>query len=158
MKLQLILAPNAILNTKTQPVAVFDKELKEEVAEMLRIMKEEKGVGLAANQVGLNKSMFVLDIPNLGALDGKIVKAYVRRTMINPTLELSGADVSISEGCLSFPNKLVKVPRKFICNISYQNIFGETVKEELTGLAAIVAQHEYDHLLGKTFLDVEQNV
>jgi len=153
--LKLIVAPDDRLSIKTEPVQFFNKELKDEVSEMAAIMQKEKGVGLAANQVGLNKSIFVIDVPYLESQDGKLCKSYIRRTMINPALELSGSDISIGEGCLSYPGKIINVPRKSSCQVTYQNLFGQFVVEEFSGIVAIVVQHEFDHLLGKTFIDYE---
>jgi len=154
-KLQLIIGPNEILTQKTEPVTFFNKNLKEEIDEMLRIMKKEKGVGLAANQIGLSKSMFVIDVPYSGIKDGKFNKGYMRRTFINPSIKLSGEDISISEGCLSFPGKLIRAPRKRICNVTYQGTYGNVIEEVFSGIIAIVIQHEYDHLIGKTMLDYD---
>lgn len=155
-KLQLVIGPNEILTKKTEPVQFFNKALKEEIDEMLQVMKEAKGVGLAANQVGLNKSMFVIDVPYSGIKEGKFTKDYMRRTFINPSIKLSGEDISISEGCLSFPGKLIRAPRKRIVNVVYQNTFGKVFEEDFSGVIAIVIQHEYDHLQGITFDDYER--
>jgi peptide deformylase len=152
-RLKLISGPDERLTIPTIQVTEFNKSLKDELYEMVHIQEKEKGVGLAAPQVGLNKSMFVVDIPYMGVLDGRFFKDTIKRIIINPILTLSGDDISIAEGCLSFKGKLVKAPRKQKCKVTYQNIFGESVEEDFSGLVAIVFQHEYDHLLGKTLLD-----
>jgi len=152
--LKLIVGPDERLTIKTNTVEFFNKALKEEIDEMYEIMDKEKGVGLAANQVGLNKSIFIVDVPYMGTLEGgKLTKFSIRRTIINPVLIVSGDNISIPEGCLSFKGKLVKAPRKKFCKVSYQNVFGQVVDEEFNGLVGIVFQHEFDHLLGVTLLD-----
>lgn len=103
-------------------------------------MKELGGVGLSANQVGLNFRMFVM-----GAGEMKM-------TVINPEiLELSKEEVSLDEGCLSFPGIYMKVSRPESCKVRFKNIKNETVEQELFGLTARIFLHEYDHMLGKTF-------
>jgi peptide deformylase len=153
-KLKLVLYPADILGWELDPVTHFDISLKDQVEEMIEVMRKEKGVGLSANQVGINKSMFVIDVPfAVPEKKGSLVRTAIRRTMINPKIELSGKDISLREGCLSAPGKFIEVPRKQICKVTYQNIFGHTSEETFNNLVAIVIQHEYDHLMGKSFLD-----
>lgn len=103
-------------------------------------MKELGGVGLSANQVGLNIKMFVM-----GAGDTKM-------TVINPLIiETSKEEASLDEGCLSFPGIYMKVSRPESCKVRFKNIKNETVEQELFGLTARIFLHEYDHMLGKTF-------
>ena len=109
---------------------------------MLDRMKELGGVGLSANQVGLNIRMFVM-----GAGD----KNYA---IFNPEIiETSNEIISGDEGCLSFPGIYVKVVRPKSVYARYKNARGEEQVEEFTGLTARVFLHEYDHMEGKTFKD-----
>lgn len=103
-------------------------------------MKELGGVGLSANQVGLNLRMFVL-----GAGD-------VKMSVFNPEIiETSEEQVSLDEGCLSFPGIYMKVQRPVTCKVKFKNVNNETVEQELSGLTARIFLHEYDHMLGMTF-------
>lgn len=103
-------------------------------------MKELGGIGLSANQVGLNIKMFVL-----GAGD-------VKMAVFNPEIiEVSNEHVSLDEGCLSFPGVYMKVSRPVSCRVRYKNIKNETVEQELSGLTARIFLHEFDHMAGTTF-------
>lgn len=105
-------------------------------------MKELGGVGLSANQVGLNIKMFVM-----GA-------GTVRMDVFNPEIvSVSSEEISYDEGCLSFPGVYIKVKRPESCVVRYQNNKGETLTQELTGLTARIFLHEFDHMEGKTFKD-----
>lgn len=103
-------------------------------------MIELGGIGLSANQVGINYRMFVL-----GAGD-------VKMTVFNPELlETSEEKVSLDEGCLTYPGLYLKVSRPASCKVRYKNIKNETVEEVLHGLTARIFLHEYDHMIGCTF-------
>ena len=127
-----------------QPSTSWDFEVDgdptELVKEMVRILTENGGVGLAAPQCGINKTIFIM---------GNFTKMVV---CINPKIvSLSEGRVTDVEGCLSFPDLWLKVSRADSCFVSYQNTSGELVEDELTGLMARVYLHEFDHLLGITF-------
>lgn len=108
-------------------------------------MRQENGIGLAANQIGSTASVFIIDIP--------FKEMNLTKVFVNPKLELSGEMISIKEGCLSFPNVSIEVPRHSICKILYQDLDGKHIEEIFQGLPSIVCQHEMDHLNGKTFID-----
>lgn len=109
---------------------------------MLDRMTELGGIGLSANQVGVNYKMFVMGIND------------VQLAVFNPVINSCSEEVvSLDEGCLSFPGVYVKVSRPVSINVTYQNYKGETVNQELSGLTARVFLHEYDHMIGKTFKD-----
>lgn len=109
---------------------------------MIDRMKELGGIGLSANQVGLNTRMFVMGV-------GETTYA-----IFNPEIiELNSELVSVDEGCLSFPGIYMKVSRPRCAVVRYQNAKGETITEEFTGLTARIFLHEYDHMVGKTFKD-----
>lgn len=137
--------PDPVLLKSTNQVTVFDEKLKYTVNKMFKIMQQEKGIGLAANQVGIDKSIFIIKIP--------FIEQELIRVFVNPKLFLSGDMISIQEGCLSFPNVKVEVPRSSICNVFYQDVDGSMREETFSGLPSIVCQHEMDHLEGKTFID-----
>jgi len=109
--------------------------------DMLRFMRASNGIGLAANQVGMAKRLFVMEV------DGVI------RFCFNPAiLEASEETVTMEEGCLSFPSDRVQISRPSTITVTYQNTAGQYCTEELTGLAARCFQHEFDHLNGITML------
>lgn len=144
--MKIVCYPNEILLKPTTLVTNYNRDLKNEIFLMFKSMREAGGIGLAANQIGINKSMFVMDV--------KLDKDNVlRRTFINPVIKPFGDEVESEEGCLSFPDVRVKIKRYNSCTILYRNLFNQMLKETFVGLPAIVCQHEVDHLQGKTFID-----
>lgn len=141
--LKIIYYPDPILTTPTEIVTEFNQELEVLAEQMFDVMEEERGIGLSANQVGINKSMFVMNCEGLA-------KVFINPTCFSFTREC----ISIKEGCLSFPKDfLVPVTRPKSITVNYQNINGKKESIHLTGLQSVCAQHEIDHLNGKTFLD-----
>jgi peptide deformylase len=138
-----------ILRKKAVPVKEIDMELIEFIKNMSDTMHSASGIGLAATQVGSDKSLFVLDISVVE--DYKHIKPIV---MINPEiLELSDDKVTIEEGCLSIPDIRKEIIRPEKVRIKY---FDTNMKEftlDADELLARVIQHEYDHLEGVLFTD-----
>ena len=93
-------------------------------------------IGLSAVQVGNPINMFV--IRYLG----------VKKVFINPKIEVSGKHIKMSEGCMSYPNKYLKIIRRDRVTITYFDGLRE-VSESYEGMLARIIQHEYDHLLGE---------
>ena len=140
--MEIVLHPNKILREKTEKVEKIDKEIKELVKEMRKIMIQHNGVGLAANQIGKNLSIFV-------AYDNK--KFY---TFINPEIvKFFGKEKIMEEGCLSVPNVWGQIKRYEGVVINYQDLFGKKKKIKAKGLLAQIIQHEIDHLNGVLFID-----
>lgn len=109
---------------------------------LYNFMKQEGGIGLAANQVGLRDRVFVMEI------DGE------RFNVFNPSvLKYSDEVEDAEEGCLSFPNETATVRRSKTVTVIYQEENGVTMERTLNGLAARCFQHEYDHLHGFTMFD-----
>lgn len=123
--------------------------------EMMKFMRSNNGIGLAANQVGIRKSIFVMEI------DGN--EFYIFDPQITGW---SKDEIIMEEGCLSFPGKKFKISRPESITVLYQTVDPATIKNldlagsfmkeicvetELTGLAARCFQHEFDHLQGITF-------
>ena len=101
------------------------------------------GIGLSANQVGLNAAVFTMGTGK----DGK--QWYI----INPdVITVSEECDTMEEGCLSAPGLMLKVTRPTKISVSYQNTDGDPVLEEFDGIWARVFLHEYDHMLGQNFL------
>ncbi|MFN7920306.1 MAG: peptide deformylase [Bryobacteraceae bacterium] len=135
-----------ILETRCDPVAEFDTaELNQLVADMFETMYANKGVGLAAPQVGVQKRLTVIDC-SAGQDDTQ------KLVLINPEiLKLDGSQVG-EEGCLSIPGFREDVKRAMHATVRAQNPKGEFF--EITGqeLLARAMQHEIDHLNGVLFL------
>jgi peptide deformylase len=111
--------------------------------EMLELMRASKGIGLAGNQVGLLRRVFVMQLQ-----DGREIGCF------NPWIMLGDNDkIEGNEGCLSFPNLWLKVARHNKITASYLDNTGKPCIIELEGLDARCFQHELDHLDGVTFTE-----
>lgn len=117
--------------------------LKEVVINMIHTMKSVRGVGLAGPQIGLPLRIAIALINN------------VPTVLINPKLtgHPDEQKISIEESCLSCPNESVRVPRYEWIKIDYNDIKGRGKWLEISGMNAIIVQHELDHLNGKTIMD-----
>lgn len=137
--------PDPFLFKKVEEVSIFDENLKVQVEDMVATMFTSKGVGLSANQVGLNKRIFVMNCV------GEESSTYV---FINPTIkESSKEDCLDKEGCLSFPGLYIDVKRKKSVVVRWQDLEGNFQEKEFFGLEAICVQHEIDHLDGIVFIN-----
>lgn len=133
-----------VLRTPAAEVAAdfsSDTALATLVADMLETMDHHGGVGLAANQVGVTKRVFVYDCES------------DRGHVINPTWEPVGEETQTGpEGCLSIPGIRGEVERAETVRLRGQTLEGELVDREVSGLLARCVQHETDHLDGVLFL------
>ncbi|GIW65869.1 MAG: peptide deformylase [Candidatus Parcubacteria bacterium] len=139
--MNLIYYPNKILKIKTKKVEAFDKNLSNIIKEMKELMVKNNGVGLAANQVDLDLSLFIAKPKD---------KFYI---FINPEIMLAEEEEIKEEGCLSIPNKWGLVKRYKKIKIQYQDIKGKKRTLKASGLLAHIIQHEIDHLSGILFID-----
>jgi peptide deformylase len=135
-----------VLETPGQPVTEFDTpELRQLVADMFETMYANKGVGLAAPQIGLSKRLTVIDCSAGEDESQKLV-------LINPEiLSKEGSQVG-EEGCLSIPGFREEVKRAKVAVVRAQNEKGEWVEHRGEDLLARAFQHEIDHLNGILFL------
>ncbi len=117
------------------------------VEEMLTLMYEHEGIGLAANQVDLPYRLFVAN-PT-----GDPDEQEAERVFINPVILRGTGTAEASEGCLSLPGLFGPVVRKTTIRVHAYDMAGNEIEEELTGLPARVFQHETDHLDGTLFID-----
>lgn len=148
MLLDIISYPDPLLRRECMPVGQIGPEIRELAANMLETMYHAPGVGLAAPQVGKNIRMLVMDAsPPDGERDPRV--------FINPVLEKAGElIVSEKEGCLSVPLGFrADVPRHSLVHVRALDLDGREIGESLEGFAAIVLQHEADHLDGRLFID-----
>jgi peptide deformylase len=115
---------------------------------MKETMYKNDGIGLAANQVNIPLSIMVIDTTSREDDQEKF-----KDVLINPTVLAKEGEIKFKEGCLSFPGLQVEVIRAKEITIKAINEHEEEVILNLSGLPAIVFQHEFDHLNGITFLD-----
>jgi len=131
-----------VLKTRAAPVEDFDESLERLAEDMLTTMREQEGVGLAANQVGRLKRVLVAALED---------EEYV---LVNPVIEeLAETTDTVPEGCLSIPGIHVEVERPTAITISGQDASGKPIRIEAEGLLARIFQHEVDHLDGVLILD-----
>ncbi|MDQ2981353.1 MAG: peptide deformylase [Actinomycetota bacterium] len=136
--------PDPVLRLQAQAVEDFDGDLEQLVDRMTRLMKDARGVGLAANQVGVLRRVFILQ-----ANDDEEPRALVNASIVERSEENEPDD----EGCLSLQGVVVPVERSLRIRLAATDEKGEPVELELEGLPARVAQHEVDHLDGVLIVD-----
>jgi peptide deformylase len=135
-----------VLKSRAAPVKDFDGSLKQLAEDMLRIMYEAEGAGLAANQIGRLKRIFVAAHEDEGELREFIV--------VNPVIEeRSEAQEKDVEGCLSIPGIGVEVERPVAVTLKGQDLSGAPMRVDAKGRLARIFQHEMDHLDGILMLD-----
>lgn len=134
--------PYELLHAPVQPFD-FEKQDAEQIEqEMIRIMQANDGLGLAANQIGLNARIFVMG-------SNKINGFCKPQAFINPKiLRYSEEMKSDREGCLSFPGLFLNVKRPAQIEAEYYTLKGEREEIRVTGYMAKCFQHEFDHLNG----------
>jgi len=143
--LKIIRWPDPRLKKKSEPVTAFDEDLRNLAARMLELMRECKGVGLAAPQVGVNIRLFVAN-PTGKPEDDKVY--------VNPILSDADGDEEGEEGCLSLPDINVKVTRPTAkVRMQARDLSGESFEQIGSGFITRIWQHENDHLNGILILD-----
>ena len=141
-----------VLATPTRPVQEFDDELRTLVADMYETMAAANGVGLAANQIGVDLRVFVYDCPDDEGVRHKGV-------VVNPTLTTSERPEGMPdpdddfEGCLSVPGETYPTGRASWAKVTGFDDEGQPVEVEGKGFFARCLQHETDHLDGLLYLD-----
>ena len=141
--------PDPVLKQKALPVKEFDEKLAELADNMLETMYEERGIGLAAVQVGVLKQLVVVDLKS-GEED---ISLREPRVFVNPHIvERSGETIS-EEGCLSVIEYRAEIKRAESIKLEFQDLQGEPRTFEAEGLLSICIQHELDHLQGILFID-----
>lgn len=148
MKLEILKYPDPRLARPSEEIREITPQLRELARDMLETMYAAEGVGLAAPQIGRNIRLLVMD-------EHAAAEQKTPRVFVNPRLELSEETVtSENEGCLSVPlNFRADVMRACNVRVRAMDIDGNPIDERLEGLAAIIIQHETDHLDGKLFID-----
>jgi peptide deformylase len=138
---EIVLYGTEILKKTTKQVDPAEPGLKKLVQHMYKVMREAPGVGLAANQIGVDKQVFVYDVG-----DGPSV-------LLNPKIVRRRGSQLATEGCLSVPGLQGDVRRASNVIAEGQDMDGNKVQIKAEGLLARVFQHEIDHLNGTLFID-----
>jgi peptide deformylase len=143
-ELKIVLWPDPRLKKLSKPVQWFDPALKELAARMFQLMRDAKGVGLAAPQVGHNIRLFVMN-PTGEPQDDRVY--------VNPILSDGEGEDEAEEGCLSLPEIHAKVVRFKQMKMTAQSLDGQPIEEAASGFVPRVWQHELDHLNGTLLTD-----
>ena len=139
--------PHPTLQRVSKPLRRVDADLRKLVGEMFDLMYQNKGIGLAANQVDLPYRLFVVNE------SGSPKERDREMVFINPVLSKPKGSDEAEEGCLSLPGLYAPVRRPASIRISGYNLSGEEVTIDAEGLLARIVQHENDHLDGVMFVD-----
>ncbi len=141
--------PDPVLRKKSEPVDSVDEEVKALLTDLVDTMRSVGGVGLAAPQIGVNRRVIVIEIPEDETEDGKprLIK------LVNPEVVDTRGTVKFEEGCLSIPGIRTYVKRNEEVVVKGLDEEGKETRIEATGLLAIALQHEIDHLDGVLFID-----
>jgi len=159
MILPVIAYGDPVLRKVAKEITKDHLKLDEIIANMWETQYNASGVGIAAPQVGLSIRLFVIDASpfadddDLAEEEQNFLKSF-KRVFINPSIvEESGDEWAFNEGCLSIPDVREDVFRQEQIIVEYVDENWKKQKETLTGLAARVVQHEYDHIEGVLFTD-----
>ncbi|MBI5524786.1 MAG: peptide deformylase [Deltaproteobacteria bacterium] len=138
---------DTFLRESAAPIDTDDKALPQLVARMFATVKAEKGVGIAAPQVGVSRQVIVVQ-----RLDREPEKPFV--VYLNPEINWSSEETAVEwEGCLSIPAGHGKVKRAAAVVVEYDTEDGGRDSERVSGFVARIFQHEIDHLDGVLFID-----
>ncbi len=130
-----------VLREKARPVEGIDDGVLDLIRRMTESLYYHQGLGLAANQVGVATRLFLAD-------EGKGLKIFLNPVILERTGRVAG-----EEGCLSFPEVFVEIPRAESLLVEYLDEKEEVRRMEAEGLLARIIQHEYDHLEGVLICD-----
>ncbi|MBE1500497.1 peptide deformylase [Amycolatopsis lexingtonensis] len=148
----IVIAGEPVLHQPTREITEFDEKLRTLVDDMFETMYAAEGVGLAANQIGLDLRVFVYDCPDDEGVRHKGV-------VVNPKLETSEIPETMPdpdddwEGCLSAPGESYPTGRAKWAKVTGSDVDGTPIEVEGTGYFARCLQHETDHLDGYIYLD-----
>src|SRR5436190_4356580 len=150
-----------VLRQKGAKVDAITPAIKKLIADMFETMYAHKGVGLAAQQVGLALQLTVLDVrgitdrPSSLELAGQPadVASLMPLILLNPVIKPLGEPIAGPEGCLSFPEIFAEITRPDLIEVNALNQDGKEIEFRCGGLLARAIQHETDHLHGILFID-----
>ena len=141
--ISLVYHPDERLTTVADAVETIDGELRQLTSQMIDVMHEAKGIGLAGPQVGRMCRLFVVHVPD-----------DEPRVFINPRIVAASPDEGdYEEGCLSIPGVYADVRRPMEITVEALDEDGREYRRDFDGILARVIQHEYDHLQGVLFLE-----
>lgn len=140
--------PDTRLKLVSKPILEINDEIRELAADMIEVMYDEPGIGLAAPQVGVSLRLFVIDTD---WSDEEVGRNPL--VVLNPEISEREGRVSWDEGCLSVPDYNAVVERDAKLTLRGLDLEGKPIEERAEGLRAVCIQHEVDHLDGILFID-----
>lgn len=158
MKYRFCTYGDPVLRQKAEIIHRIDSAIKELSGDMLKIMKDRNGVGLAAQQIGLTIQICVMDIQpamDVAVPDGPRLNPDVPLplVMLNPVMLAKKGTQRETEGCLSVPEIWAPVSRAAKVTVSFLDMQGVQRELHACGMLARIIQHEMDHLHGVLFVD-----
>ncbi len=151
-KLEVLTAPDPRLTKKAQLVKSVDDSVRKIMDDMLETMYDDRGVGLAANQVGILQRIIVMDLQDDDEQERP--KGFYPLFLINPEIvETSSEIIEAEEMCMSVPGQRIPVARPERVKVRFLNYNNEIQEVETGGWLARAFQHEIDHLDGKLTID-----
>lgn len=154
--LTIVTVPNTVLNTPVKPIPQIDdkiRKLVKDMEEVLVVQKDPEGVGLAAPQVGLSLSLFIIK-PKKASKIEVFINSRILKTLDAPhkkTLRTKKKKGVPLEGCLSIPRIWGPIKRSKKILVEYQALDGVKKAEWFSGFKAVIIEHEIDHLQGILF-------
>ncbi len=145
---EIVKFPDPRLKEVAKPITDVDDDLRELARDMIDVMYDEPGIGLAAPQVGASVRMFVIDTEwneEAGEKSPMVV--------LNPEISERAGSITWEEGCLSVPDYVANVDRDATITLRGMDLEGNAIEERTEGLRAVCIQHEVDHLDGVLFID-----
>ena len=140
--------PDPRLKKVSEPISEITDEIRELARDMIDVMYDEPGIGLAAPQVGAAVRLFVIDTEWSDEENGKNPAV-----VINPEISDRAGRITWDEGCLSVPDYNATVERDATITLRGIDLDGKPIEEHAEGLRAVCIQHEVDHLDGILFID-----
>ena len=144
--MKIVKEPDVFLKSETRKIEFpLDIDNKKLIGDMIQTMYDNNGIGLAANQVGYNRKIFVMDVSN----EKDNPQVFINHEITSKN-NIKMGDV---EGCLSCPGQQIKVSRSISVNLDWFCVHGKRQHKTFYHLPCRVVQHEMDHLNGKLILD-----
>ena len=161
MVLEIVKYGHPVLRERGARIKEISAEVRQLIADMFETMYESKGIGLAAQQVGVASQLTVIDVrgvadrPSTLEIGGKPadVESIMPLVLINPKITPVGEPATGPEGCLSFPEIFADITRPEKVDVKALDAKGEPISFRAGGLLARAVQHEVDHLNGVLFID-----
>ena len=152
MVCDIVIYPDKRLKLISKEVTEFNSELHNLLDDLYDTMLSRKGVGLAAIQIGVDKRVLIINLPEDDS-DDVVIKKEETLEIINPVFVKKVGNCKHQEGCLSIPGFYEDIERAEHIVLEYQDRHGEKFTIDNNEFLAIALQHEVDHLDGKVFIE-----